>query len=180
MKKIIRFFLVSNMLATLTFAFASATSITGGNLNKEPDSTFVADAADAGMLEVQLGKLAASNGSSAEIKKFGENMVKDHSKANDELKALAQKKGINIPTNLSPKSRKTYQDLSKKKGADFDKAYAELMVKDHQEVITKFKQQSQSGNDQELKAWAQSKIGTLEHHLMMAQEMQKTSAKAGK
>lgn len=139
----------------------------------QKDTAFVTAAADAGMLEVQLGKLAATQGSSAEVKKFGESMISDHTKANEELKTLAGKKGIKIPGSLSAKSQKKYDDLSKKTGTDFDKAYADLMVKDHQEVISKFKQESQAGNDAELKAWAQGKVSTLEHHLMMAKNMQK-------
>jgi putative membrane protein len=173
-------FLFSKMLLTIlsvTLAFASTSD--RNYFTNDKDTTFVADAADAGMLEVQLGKLAASKGSSAEVKKFGENMVTDHTKANDELKQLAQKKGIKVPETLTPKSQKKYEDLSKKTGADFDKAYAELMVKDHQEVIAKFRKQSQTGKDPDLKAWAQNKIPTLEHHHMMAQDMQKAFAKGG-
>lgn len=137
------------------------------------DTAFVNAAADAGMLEVQLGKLAAAKGTSAEVKKFGQSMVNDHTKANDELKNLAGKKGLQVPKTLSSKAQKTYEDVSKKTGADFDKGYAALMVKDHQEVIGKFKKESESGEDAEIKAWAKGKLSTLEHHLMMAQEMDK-------
>ena len=139
----------------------------------QKDTAFVTFAADAGMLEVQLGKLAATKGSSPEVKKFGESMVADHTKANDELKTLAEKKGLKVPVTLSAKSQKKYEELSTKAGADFDKAYADQMVKDHQAVIAKFKQESQAGNDAELKAWAEEKLATLEHHLMMAKDMQK-------
>jgi putative membrane protein len=135
------------------------------------DDAFVAAAADAGMLEVQLGKLAAEKGTSQAVKDFGQSMVSDHSKANDELKALAEKKGIKVPATLSAKSQTTYEDISKKTGAAFDKAYAEQMVKDHNEVIEKFKKEAQAGSDPEIKSWANGKVSTLEHHLMMAKDM---------
>ncbi len=102
-------------------------------------------------------------------------MVTDHGKANDELKALAAKKGVKVATALSAKNQQKYEALSRIRGAEFDKAYAEQMVKGHQEVIARFKQEAQSGTDPEMKAWAQSKIATLEHHLMMAQDLQKGS-----
>jgi putative membrane protein len=175
MKRIIHHLLCSTMIIASISASAGDTAkhLRKTVFQNQKDTAFVTSAADAGMLEVQLGKLAAAKGSSPEVKRFGESMVADHSKANDELKALAGKKGIMIPVTLSAKSQKKYEALSTKTGADFDRAYADQMVKDHQEVIAKFKQESQAGNDAELKAWAQGKVAVLEHHLMMAQNMQK-------
>jgi putative membrane protein len=175
MKRIIHYLLCSTMIIA---SISSSAGDTAKHLKKivfqnQKDTAFVTFAADAGMLEVQLGKLAATKGSSPEVKRFGESMVADHTKANDELKALAGKKGIMIPVTLSARSQDKYEALSAKTGADFDRAYADQMVKDHQEVIAKFKQESQAGNDAELKAWAQGKVAILEHHLMMAQDMQK-------
>lgn len=136
--------------------------------NTKKDAAFAVAAADGGMLEVQLGKLAQDNASSASVKAFGKEMVTDHSKANDELVALAQKKGIAVPSTLSDKSQKTYNDLAAKKGADFDKAYAALMVSDHKEDIGDFQKEANDGNDADIKAWAQGKLPVLQHHLDMA------------
>jgi putative membrane protein len=178
-KKLMRTFIFTFTLAMISLVVLQGLTYKGPLDEKKSangkDSAFVAQAADAGMLEVQLGKLAANKGSSDDVKKFGENMVNDHMKANDELKALAQKKGIKVPAALSTKSQRKYEELSKKTGTDFDKAYAAMMVKDHEEVIAKFKQEAQTGNDPDLKAWAQGKIQTLEHHHMMAQDMQKNA-----
>ncbi|HTE34074.1 MAG TPA: DUF4142 domain-containing protein [Chryseolinea sp.] len=139
----------------------------------EDDTEFAVAAADGGMLEVKLGELAVANAASAEVKKFGQAMIDDHSKANSELKALAEQKQITIPTTLSDKCQKTYDELSAKKGAEFDKAYAELMVKDHKDDVDAFKKEADKGNDPELKSWAANKVTTLEHHLMMAESTEK-------
>jgi len=168
---ILLLFTAALMYSAMAYNHASAQ----GRTAVQKDTAFVSFAADAGMLEVYTGKLALANSTTADIKKFGQSMVTDHDKANDELKALAAKKGIKVATALSAKSQKTYEALSKIRGTDFDKAYAEQMVKDHQEVIARFKQEAQSGTDPELKAWAQSKIAKLEHHLMMAQDLPKGS-----
>jgi putative membrane protein len=137
--------------------------------DQRKDADFAVAAADGGQLEVQLGQLALKNSSNTEIKKFGQSMIDDHSRANEELKALARQKGITLPIALSDKNQKDYEDLAKKTGLEFDKAYCEFMVKDHKEDIDEFKKEAEKGTDPEIKAWAQGKIATLEHHLMMAE-----------
>jgi putative membrane protein len=138
----------------------------------EDDTEFAVEAADGGMLEVELGKLAQANGSSEKVKMFGEMMVTDHSKANDELKALAAQKNISLPGALSDKSRKSYEDIAAKKGKDFDDDYTDLMVKDHKKDIDEFKKEAEKGKDPDLKSWAAGKISVLEHHLEMAKKAQ--------
>lgn len=138
------------------------------NTNIEDDTKFAVAAADGGMLEVQLGQLAQTNGANAQVKQLGQMMIDDHSKANEELKATAAQKNITLPATLSEKSQKEYDDLSKKTGADFDKAYASLMVDDHEKDIDEFKKEASDGKDADLKAWAAGKVPTLEHHLEMA------------
>jgi putative membrane protein len=137
---------------------------------EKKDMDFVNEAAQAGLLEVKLGELAKTKGNSAEVKKLGEHMLSDHSKANKELMVLASKKSIAPPSTLDKEGQKHYDELSGKSGEEFDKAYSELMVKDHEKVISKFKKESNSGEDQDLKAWAEKTLPTLEHHLTMAKE----------
>ena len=141
------------------------------------DWKFAVDAADAGMLEVELGKLAQSKGVSTEIKNLGQMMVADHSKANDELKNLATQKNISIPAALSDKSQRKYDDLNEKTGKDFDKAYADDMVDDHEDVIDWFKKEAEKGNDPDLKAWASEKVPALEHHLQMSKQAKELADK---
>ncbi|WP_439558000.1 DUF4142 domain-containing protein [Dyadobacter sp.] len=137
--------------------------------NLEDDSEFAVDAADGGMMEVQLGELAKTNAASADVKKFAETMVTEHSKANDELKALAQQKNITLPAMLSNDRQKKYDDLAAKKGADFDKAYISFMVDDHKEDISEFEEAAKDAKDPDVKSWAAGKVPALKHHLEMAE-----------
>ena len=139
----------------------------------KPDADFAVAAADGGMLEVALGKLAMKKGTSSAVRKLGSQMVTDHSKANMELKALAAEKHLAIPAAMSEKCQKTESDLKEKKGNEFDKAYADLMVKDHKDDIDDFKKQAEKGNDAQVSAWAKNTLPVLEHHLMMAEDVQK-------
>jgi len=140
----------------------------------KPDAEFATAAADGGMLEVELGKLAVEKGVDPSIKKLGAMMVKDHSKANDELKAAAATKGIALPSALSDKCQKKLGELTGKTGPDFDKAYADLMVSDHKEDIDLFNKETEKGMDKDLSAWAKGKVPVLQHHLQMSENAKKT------
>jgi putative membrane protein len=144
---------------------------------KEDDAEFAVEAADAGMLEVQLGTLATTKASSPEVKKYAQMMVDDHTKANNELKALAQQKNITLPTTLSDEKQRRHDNFNDKTGADFDKDYIDQMVKDHRDVIDDFEDESDKGNDAELKSWATSKLTTLRHHLEEAERIQEALKK---
>ena len=137
------------------------------------DSVFAVTAADGGMLEVALGKLAVKKATNASVKKFAAQMVTDHSKANLELKTLASEKHLVIPASMSDKCQKVLSDLEAKTGSDFNKAYAEQMVKDHKDTIDLFQKEAKDGIDAQVTAWAKNTLPTLEHHLMMAEEVQK-------
>jgi putative membrane protein len=140
----------------------------------EDDVQFAIAAADGGLLEIQLGSLALTNASSAEVKKFGQSMIDDHSEANKELAALALQKNITLPQTLSEKNQKHYDELQQKKGKAFDEAYTDFMVKDHKEDIDEFKKEAEKGNDKDLQSWAKGKVPVLEHHLSMAQQTQES------
>ncbi len=141
--------------------------------DQKQDAEFAVNAADGGMLEVALGKLAEKKGSSDVIKNLGRQMVTDHSKANMELKTLAAEKNISLPKDMSEKCQKKVSDLSEKNGKDFDKAYADLMVSDHKDDIDDFKKESAKGTDPQIASWAKGKVPVLEHHLMMAEDAKK-------
>jgi putative membrane protein len=139
----------------------------------ENDTEFAVEAADAGLFEVQLAQLALTNGTSSEVKTFAQTMIDEHSKANEELKGLAQQKNISLPTAISDKCQKKYNDLAEKKGIDFDDAYTDLMVKDHKDAIDNFKKEADKGKDADIKSWAAQKVTALEHHLEMAKAAEK-------
>ena len=138
------------------------------------DSTFVTKAAQGGMAEVELGKLATEKASNDEVKKFGQRMVDDHSKANDELKTLAQQKNITVPSSLDARDKALRDRLSKLSGAAFDRAYMRAMVTDHRTDVNEFRMESKSGKDAEVKAFAAKTLPTLEDHLKLAQGANKS------
>ena len=129
------------------------------------DRKFLDKAAMGGLAEVKLGQLAVDKGESPTVKEFGKRMVDDHGKANDELKEIASKKNMPMPTSMSPQQQATYDKLSKLSGAQFDKAYMDAMVKDHDKDVKEFKKETADGGlDPDLKAWAQKTLNVIEEH----------------
>jgi len=134
------------------------------------DKSFADAAAKGGMMEVMMGQLAATNASSSTVKNLGAMMVKDHSKANDELKQWASTVGYTLPTSMDANQQKMVDDLKMKKGADFDKAYTDMMVSDHKKDVAAFKEEASKGTEATLKSWAGKTVPTLEHHLSESQK----------
>jgi putative membrane protein len=146
---------------------------------KVNDEHFVMEAAQGGMAEVELGKLAADKAASSEVKKFGQRMADDHGKANDELKTLAQSKNITLPTAIDAKHKATIDRLSKMSGEAFDRAYMQDMLKDHQKDVAAFRTESKTGKDADVKAWASKTLPTLEEHLKLAQDTNRAVGTSG-
>lgn len=137
----------------------------------EDDAKFVTEAASGGMAEVELGKLAKEKGQHVDVKAFGEMMVNDHSKANDELATLAQAKNITLPASLGTDALNLRDELSKRSPGDFDKSYIEDMVKDHEKDIKLFEDASKNLKDAELKAFVDKTLPTLRNHLNHAKSV---------
>src|SRR5207247_6462952 len=106
---------------------------------------------------------------SDQVKQFGQRMVDDHGKANDELKGIAQQKNMTLPTELDAKDKTLRTRLSKLSGTAFDHAYIQAMLRDHKADVNEFRRESQSGKDAEIKAFAAKTLPTLEDHLKTAQ-----------
>ena len=123
------------------------------------------------MAEVELGQLAAEKASNSEVKKFGQRMVEDHQKANDRLKEIASKKGIDLPTEPGAKQKATKERLSKLSGEAIDKAYVETMLKDHKKDVAEFEKESSNGRDPEIKQFASETLPTLQDHLKEVQSI---------
>jgi putative membrane protein len=144
------------VLALCSFAFAA-------DEKQMSDQDFVKDAAIGGMFEVLAGKLATQKGSE-QTRSFGAQMVADHGMAGDELKAIAEKKGMTLPTEVDAKHKEKLDKLAGLSGAEFDKHYIECMKKDHQEDLAKFKAASTSLQDADLKAFAAKTLQVVERH----------------
>jgi putative membrane protein len=151
---------------------AGKTSSLPASVSKD-DATFAVNAANAGMTEVQLGQLAQQKGMAKDVKDYGAMMEKDHTAAGDKLKALAASKNITLPTAVSPEMQKNIDDLQQKSGKDFDKAYIDMMVDDHKKVISQFEDESKKGSDGDIRAFADSTLHTLRHHLQEAEKCKK-------
>jgi putative membrane protein len=154
-------------------ATAKASSVSSG------DRKFMEKAAQGGMAEVQLGKLAADKASNDQVKQFGQRMVDDHSKANDQLKQLATSKGVNLPTELDRSAQREMDKLQKLSGADFDREYMNHMVSDHKKDIGEFKSAAKS-KDADVKQFASSTLPTLEQHLDLAKSAEQAAKNASR
>jgi putative membrane protein len=137
------------------------------------DEAFVRVAARGGLAEIKLGKLAMDQGSNEGVKAFGTRMVAEHTKAGDELKEAAKEENIGLPTDLSAKDQTTHDRLSKLSGADFDQAYAQDMVKDHQQDLRDFQREANHGNDDVIRGFASATVPMIQQRLDQAKEMLK-------
>ena len=133
--------------------------------NDPKPGDFWAAAASGGMAEVELGKLASTKAQNAEVKKFAQMMIADHTKTNEELKALASQKNVALPGGLDSKHQFTMQSLQGLSGEEFDRAYVDAMVKDHEETIRLFQGQANGGIDPDAKGFATKNLPALEKHL---------------
>src|SRR5690349_21461378 len=115
------------------------------------EQSFLNEAARGGMMEVELGQVATQNASNDRVKEFGQRMVEDHGKANDDLKSLAERQNVTLPTSVGKDEQKQIDRLSKLHGAAFDKAYMQAMVQDHEKDVAKFRQESKSARDADVK-----------------------------
>jgi putative membrane protein len=136
-----------------------------------PDASFFKKAAEGGLAEVQMGKLAQGKSPTQSVKDFGAMMMQDHSAANDKLKAIADGKGIKLPTSPSVTQMASKAKLEVLTGNTFDKSYIKGMVEDHEEDIKEFQKEASSGQDPDAKAFALSTLPTLKAHLKKIREI---------
>jgi putative membrane protein len=136
------------------------------------DQKFIMQTAQSGMKEVQLAQLAQQKAASQEVKDYARQLEQDHSKANDELKALAQQRNVNLPADMGPKHQGHMTKFQNMSGEQFDREYIKMMVNDHRNSIREFQKQANSGMDSNVKEFASKTLPTLQTHLQRAQELQ--------
>jgi putative membrane protein len=136
----------------------STTASTGHNLSAA-DKAFMKDAAKGGMMEVAMGRVAEQNATDKEVKNFGARMVKDHGKANDELKTLAREQNVQLPAEKEPGKWKS------------DKDYMGQMVKDHENDLAAFEKEAKEGSDPNVKNFASKTSEVVRKHLDMAKKI---------
>jgi putative membrane protein len=137
------------------------------------DEMFVRKAASGGQAEIELAVVAQQKTSNDAVKQLAQRIETDHKKANDELMAMASKKDLKIDAKPSADKLKLKAQLDKLSGMEFDRAYLNAMVKDHQKDIKEFERQASAGSDPELKAFASKTLPDLKEHLRMSMDAQK-------
>ncbi|HEU0208179.1 MAG TPA: DUF4142 domain-containing protein [Candidatus Udaeobacter sp.] len=147
------------VIGAINLARAETTPTGEGSSLSAQDKTFMRKAAKGGMMEVAMGQVAEQKGQSDDVKSFGRRMVADHGKANDELKSLASKKGVELPN----KEHTTKWSS--------DKTYMDMMVKDHEKDLAEFKEEASSGSDADVKKFADDTAKVIQEHLDLAKEI---------
>lgn len=145
------------------------------NNRQEEDAQFLVNAAEISLEEIQLGKLAQLKGGTAGVKELGKMMEDVHTKSLNDLKTLANSKMVTIPTSPTDDAQKAYETLNEKSGNDFDKAYADMMVSEHEDAIPVFEEASSDSNDADIKKWAVVSLSNLRTHLDYSIDLQKKS-----
>lgn len=141
------------------------------------DQQFLKDAAQSGLAEVQLGQLAEQKAADPAVKQFGQRMVQDHGKANDQLKSLASSKGVQLPTTLQPKDQQKKDQLANLSGQQFDQEYMQTMVLDHQKDVMRFQKEAGGAKAGDVKKFASDTLPTLKSHLQEAQKLEQQQNK---
>jgi putative membrane protein len=149
--------------------------ITGG------DRDFLDEQIAMGEAEIELGRLAQERGTHADVKEFGEMMVRDHRAAGDQLKAIAQK--ANVQTSRSTDAHKDHnefrEDLAKLSGRDFDRRYIDRMVEDHEEAVKDLEDKAEKSDHTDVKQWASSTLPKVRQHLERAKSIKETLNNTG-
>jgi putative membrane protein len=167
----------NSISATLGLALVSVGLIVSPASAATPDSKadkdFILAAAQGGLTEVRLGELAAQNGTRADVKEFGQMMVKDHSAINADLKTLAAQKDVTLPDSLDAKHQKMVDKMAALSGSVFDEAYIAAMVKDHKMDAKEFKAESAATADADIKSFVDKSIPVVQMHLEHITAMKK-------
>ena len=142
---------------------SAMTSTSSGPVSQQ-DADWAAKVANANMTEVELSKVAQTKATSDRLKNFANMMVTDHTAAGDKLKQLAASKNITLPANLDDKSQKMLDNLNKKSGKDFDKAYTDDMLDGHKDAVNAFQKGSNDLQDVDLKNFATQTLPTIQMH----------------
>jgi putative membrane protein len=136
------------------------------------DLAFVKQAAEGGKTAVDVGQLAVDKASNSEVKSFASRIIRDHSKANQQLSSLAASKGVELPSGKGLKNDAMYLKLKVLSGREFDKAYVNAMVEDHRKDVADFEKQIASAHDPDVKNFAAKTLPTLKEHLRMVERLQ--------
>jgi putative membrane protein len=138
------------------------------------DSKFIQSVLEDNLAEVQLGKLAQEKGGDPQVRQLGERMVADHGGAAKELQQLATDRGVSVNEDLSRSHLRMRDRMAKLQPTAFDREYVREMVKGHKQDVAEFKRMSEKAQDPALKAWVVKTLPTLEDHLQMVENLDRS------
>jgi putative membrane protein len=150
---------------------AAAPAQTSGSGMSRDDVQFVDKAARDGLAEVDLGRVAQQRATGDAVRGFGARMVEDHSRANEELRVIVQRKGHMMPHAVDQQHGALRDRLTGLSGHEFDRVYMSEMVRDHEAAVRDFERQARTGDDADVKAWAAKTLPALREHLRLAQDI---------
>ncbi|HEX6729738.1 MAG TPA: DUF4142 domain-containing protein [Pyrinomonadaceae bacterium] len=153
-----------------TAAAPTTTPVTSAPARRD-DRAFAMEVAQNGIAEIALARLAAKNAQGADVKRFAQRVITDHTKVGNELKPIAAAKGITLPADMTDAQKATVSRLTALKGAEFDREFMTLMAENHDKSVTTFKEVARDGTDADIKAFAVKTLATLEEHQKMAHDI---------
>ena len=152
-------------------ATGSTYATSSPNALDHADRSFLEKAAQGNLAEIETGQLAAQQATDPQVKQFGERMVQDHSQANDKLKTVAESVGVQLPTETNHADMKEMSKLKSMSGEQFDKSYANAMLKDHRKDVQEFEHVAKTAKNPEVRAYAEQTLPTLKEHLALAEQL---------
>ena len=135
------------------------------------DRKFFTEMAQANMAEVETGKLAQNKASSEEVKKYAASMVEEHGKMLEEQQSMAKTKGVQVPKQPKKEHQSALKKLQGLSGEQFDRAYMEQMVKDHEKTLKLVQDAAKNAKDPEVKQAAEKAVPHVQKHLEMAKQI---------
>jgi putative membrane protein len=148
-----------------------ALAIGSAQAQDKASQRFLTEAIEGNFAEVEMGKLAQTNGQGQEVKSFGQMLVTDHGAANDKAMNVAKTMNVQAPNGPNAKQKAEYDKISKMKGAAFDKAFAQHMVADHKKDIAAYTKAGK--NNDAAGQYAKETLPTLQKHLQTAENLEK-------
>lgn len=155
----------SDNYATTNDSINKSAAVVDDDTDQNRDQNFLTEAVSASLMEIELGRYAQQNAMNPRVRNFASMMVRDHSKVSEELKSIASRKNITVPTTMEDDHREMMSDIQKKTGMDFDREYMKEMVDDHEKDVDKFKKYAERDNaDADLKSFASKTLPILLMH----------------
>jgi putative membrane protein len=173
MRSLVSLFAAAALVATP--AFAQLMKKSDQNIDNA-DAAAMKQLAQANLNEIEGGKTAASKAQSPEVKQFAQKMVTDHTQMLNDLKTLAQQKGVALPQSASIRDMAQMKLMERSSGAEFDKKYMDEMVKDHQKDLKDVQDLASKAKDADFKAAVQEASTKINEHLQLAQRIASSSA----